>query len=269
MSQATATRTAAPPSVTPALAFLLALACGLIVANLYYAQPLTGLIGTSLQFAPATTGLLVTMTQLGYGLGLLAFVPLGDLDRQSQARSRRASSLRRRRCSPCRLPSRAGVFLAATLVVGIACTSVQILLPFAAHFTTDADRGRVIGSLTSGLMLGIMLARPAASFVTYYAGWRAVFAVSAALMGITAAIARGRHAALSTGHAVELLRHFALIAGVVARRADPAPARGLPRGALRKLQPVLDRGSAAARERALWIDPARHRACSRLPAPAA
>jgi hypothetical protein len=82
----------------------------------------------------------------------------------------------------------AGVFLAATLVVGIACTSVQILLPFAAHFTTDADRGRVIGSLTSGLMLGIMLARPAASFVTYYAGWRAVFAVSAALMGITAAI---------------------------------------------------------------------------------
>jgi hypothetical protein len=69
MSQATATRTAAPPSATPALAFLLALACGLIVANLYYAQPLTGLIGTSLQLAPATTGLLVTMTQLGYGLG--------------------------------------------------------------------------------------------------------------------------------------------------------------------------------------------------------
>jgi MFS family permease len=79
MSQATATQTDAPPSVTPALAFLLALACGLIVANLYYAQPLTGLIGTSLQLAPATTGLLVTMTQLGYGLGLLAFVPLGDL----------------------------------------------------------------------------------------------------------------------------------------------------------------------------------------------
>lgn len=187
MSQATGTRTAAPPSVTPALAFLLALACGLIVANLYYAQPLTGLIGTSLQLAPATTGLLVTMTQLGYGLGLLAFVPLGDLidNRRLAVASVLIAAAALLAMS---FAQTAGVFLAATLVVGIACTSVQILLPFAAHFTTDADRGRVIGSLTSGLMLGIMLARPAASFVTYYAGWRAVFAVSAALMGITAAM---------------------------------------------------------------------------------
>src|SRR5262249_57617392 len=79
MSQATASRTNAPASITPALAVLLALACALIVANLYYAQPLTGLIGPALGLAPAQTGLLVTMTQLGYGLGLLTFVPLGDL----------------------------------------------------------------------------------------------------------------------------------------------------------------------------------------------
>jgi predicted MFS family arabinose efflux permease len=187
MSQGTASRTDAPPSVTPALTFLLALACALIVANLYYAQPLTGLIGPVLGLAPAQTGLLVTMTQLGYGLGLLAFVPLGDLiDNRRLAVANlviAAAALVGIACAPA-----AGVFLAATLVVGIACTTVQILLPFAAHFTTETDRGRVIGSLTSGLMLGIMLARPAASFVTYYAGWRAVFGGSAALMTLMAAI---------------------------------------------------------------------------------
>ena len=187
MSQATASRTDAPASITPALTVLLALACALIVANLYYAQPLTGLIGPALGLAPAQTGLLVTMTQLGYGLGLLAFVPLGDLiDNRRLAVANlliAAAALVGIACAPA-----AGVFLAATLVVGIACTTVQILLPYAAHFTTEADRGRVIGSLTSGLMLGIMLARPAASFVTYYAGWRAVFGGSAVLMTLMAAI---------------------------------------------------------------------------------
>jgi predicted MFS family arabinose efflux permease len=187
MLQATTSRTDAPPSVTPALTFLLALACALIVANLYYAQPLTGLIGPALGLAPGETGLLVTVTQLGYGLGLLAFVPLGDLiDNHRLAVASlliAAVALVVIAYAPA-----AGVFLAATLVVGIACTTVQILLPFAAHLTTEADRGRVIGSLTSGLMLGIMLARPAASFVTYYAGWRAVFALSAALMTLLAAI---------------------------------------------------------------------------------
>ena len=187
MLQATTSRTDAPPSVTPALTFLLALACALIVANLYYAQPLAGLIGPALGLAPGETGLLVTVTQLGYGLGLLAFVPLGDLiDNHRLAVASlliAAVALVVIACAPA-----AGVFLAATLIVGIACTTVQILLPFAAHLTTEADRGRVIGSLTSGLMLGIMLARPAASFVTYYAGWRAVFALSAALMTLLAAI---------------------------------------------------------------------------------
>ena len=187
MSQATATQTDAPPSVTPALAFLLALACGLIVANLYYAQPLTGLIGTSLQLAPATTGLLVTMTQLGYGLGLLAFVPLGDLidNRRLAVTSVLIAGAALLAMS---FAQTAGVFLAATLVVGIACTSVQILLPFAAHFTTDADRGRVIGSLTSGLMLGIMLARPTGSFVAQLTSWPVVFKGSAVLMVAVAAV---------------------------------------------------------------------------------
>jgi predicted MFS family arabinose efflux permease len=186
MSQVAATGTIAR-TVTPALTLTLALACGLIVANLYYAQPLVGPIGEALRLPSVQTGLLVTMTQLGYGLGLLLLVPVGDLIENRRVAGASIA------CAGAALivmalAQSAAVFLAATLVLGIACTSVQILLPFAAHFSSDADRGRVIGSLTSGLMLGIMLARPVASLVTYAAGWRPVFAGSALLMGLVALV---------------------------------------------------------------------------------
>src|SRR5262245_8107650 len=177
----------APRSITPALAFMLALSCGLIVANFYCAQPLTGLIGEALGLAPAQTGLIVTLTQSGYALGLLLVVPLGDLveNRTLAVASIAAAMAALVAMATVRF---ADMFLAATLLLGVACSSVQVLLAYAAHFTTDTNRGRVIGGLTSGLMLGIMLARPVASFVTYYAGWRAVFALSAALMGVVAVI---------------------------------------------------------------------------------
>ena len=74
---ATPHATAAQPHAW--LVLLVATACGLAAANLYYAQPLAGLIGASLGLSPAATGLIVTLTQIGYGLGLLFIVPLGDL----------------------------------------------------------------------------------------------------------------------------------------------------------------------------------------------
>jgi predicted MFS family arabinose efflux permease len=186
MSQLAATVTTAR-LVTPALTLTLALSCGLIAANLYYAQPLVGPIGAALHLPSAETGLLVTMTQLGYGLGLLLLVPIGDLLENRRVAS--ASIL----CAAAALivmalAQSAAVFLLATLVLGVACTAVQILLPFAAQLTSEAERGRVIGSITSGLMLGIMLARPLASLVTYAAGWRLVFVGSAVLMGIVAVV---------------------------------------------------------------------------------
>src|SRR5262245_43223934 len=177
----------APRSVTPTLALALALACGLIVANLYYAQPLTGLIGADLGLAAAQTGLLVTATQLGYGLGLIVFVPVGDLI-ENRRLALVSLTVAMTALIAIAFAHASAAMLAATFVVGLACTLVQILLPYAAHFTTDADRGRVIGMLTSGLMLGIMLARPVASFITHYAGWRAVFVLSAGLMALVAAI---------------------------------------------------------------------------------
>jgi predicted MFS family arabinose efflux permease len=150
----------------------------LIAANLYYAQPLTGLIGAALDIPPAAIGMLVALTQVGYGLGLVLIVPLGDL-----LENRRLTvfviCLDAVALLAMSLAHTSGLFLFATFVVGIGGSSVSILLPFAAHLATDIDRGRVIGTLTSGLMLGIMLARPLASFETYYFGWRVVFAASA------------------------------------------------------------------------------------------
>ena len=179
--------TSTPRAVSPTLALALALACGLIVANLYYVQPVTGLIGTYLGLAPAQTGLLVTAAQLGYGLGLIVFVPIGDLI-ENRLLALMSLIVAMAALMTIAFAQSSAAILAAAFVVGLACTLVQILLPYAAHFTTDADRGRVIGMLTSGLMLGIMLARPVASFVTHYAGWRAVFALSAGLMALVAAV---------------------------------------------------------------------------------
>jgi len=164
---------------------VLAVACGLLAANLYYAQPLTGLIGADLHMPATATGLFVTLTQLGYGIGLLFVVPLGDLLENRRLVTVLVGIAATALLGIYLCPN-AGLFLVFTLIVGIGATTVQVLLPFAAHFATDRDRGRVIGALTSGLMLGILFARPVASLETYYYGWRAVFATSAAMLALLA-----------------------------------------------------------------------------------
>ncbi len=189
MSQDNIARAQSVVAVTSGLAIVLALGCGLIAANLYYAQPLTGPIGAAFAIPPAETGLLVTVTQIGYGLGLLFVVPLGDLieNRRLVVVAVCAAGVSLIAMSTAQ---HALVFLFGALALGIASTAVQILLPYAAHLTPAAHRGRVLGLLTSGLMLGIALARPLASLVTSGFGWRAMFALSAILMMVIAAVLR-------------------------------------------------------------------------------
>jgi predicted MFS family arabinose efflux permease len=199
--------------ITPLRTVLLALACGLIAANLYYAQPLTALVAASLSVPPTAAGLLVTVTQIGYGLGLLLVVPLGDL-----FENRRLAVVLIAIDAVALLgiasSGSAGIFLGAALIVGTTSATVQILLPFTAHFTTDADRGRIIGALTSGLMLGIMLARPLASVVAFYFGWRAIFVISAGLLGLLAmalALAMPRHQPASKLRYGDILRSLPVL----------------------------------------------------------
>ncbi|MET3288775.1 UNVERIFIED_CONTAM: putative MFS family arabinose efflux permease [Brevibacillus sp. OAP136] len=165
------------------LIILLSAACGLIVANLYYAQTLVGPIRDELGLTSTAAGLIVTVTQIGYVVGLLFIVPLSDI-------------LENRRLTVCMLivaigglltsayAPHASWFLIASLFIGIGSVVAQILVPFAAYLATEEQRGRVVGNVMSGLLLGIMFARPLASFTTSLWGWRAIFIMSAIVIAL-------------------------------------------------------------------------------------
>jgi predicted MFS family arabinose efflux permease len=176
-------------AVSTRTTFLLAAACGLIVANIYYPQPLAGPISAALGLSPHATGLIVTLTQIGYGGGLLLLVPLGDL-----VETRRltlvligvaALGLLGVALSPHAIP-----FLIASLLVGLGSVAAQVLIPYAAHLAPEAVRGRVVGNVMSGLMLGVMLARPVASLIAQLSSWHVVFLISAGAMIVLAWVLR-------------------------------------------------------------------------------
>jgi predicted MFS family arabinose efflux permease len=171
----------AAPDMPAGLTLLLAVASGVVAANVYYAQPLIGPISVALGLSPQHVGLIVSMTQIGYGAGLLLLVPLGDLieNRWLVVMLVGVATLALAGAAVVTQPS---AFLACALLTGVGSVAVQLLVPYAAHLAPDAVRGRIVGLVTSGLMLGIMLARPAASFVTQALSWRAVFVIAALLM---------------------------------------------------------------------------------------
>jgi predicted MFS family arabinose efflux permease len=220
----TAEVTPDPDTVSRGLTFLLALSCGLIAANIYYAQPLIGPISAALGLSLHAAGLIVTMAQIGYGVGLLLIVPLGDL-----TENRRlicvmigiaALALLGAACSTHALP-----FLIAALFIGLGSVAVQIILPYAAHLAPEATRGRVIGNVATGLMLGVMLARPVASFLASISSWQTVFFLSSMAMMVLAIVLRRtlpRRAPVARLHYGELLTsmlRLALTSRVLQRRA--------------------------------------------------
>jgi predicted MFS family arabinose efflux permease len=213
-----------PPVMTTGLAVLLSTACGLIVANLYYAQPLAGLIGPALGLSPAAAGLIVTLTQLGYGMGLLLIVPLGDLvENRSLILLLSASGIAA--LLGAALAGSPALFLGASLCIGLSSVSVQILVPYASHLTPEATRGRVVGNIMSGLMLGIMLARPVASLIAHQASWRAVFVLSASILLLVSlvlarALPRRKPASgIGYGHLLLSMARLARTTPVLQRRA--------------------------------------------------
>jgi predicted MFS family arabinose efflux permease len=192
------------------LSLLLATACCLIVANIYYAQPLVGPISASLGLSPQAAGLIVTMTQIGYGAGLLLVVPLGDLI-ENRTLVLATLSVGALALAGAAVSTHALPFLAAALFIGLGSVAVQVLVPYAAHLAPEAVRGRVVGNVMSGVMLGIMLARPAASFLADALSWHAVFVVSAMVMiglGVVLRIALPRRLP------VQGLRYGALVASM-------------------------------------------------------
>ncbi|GAB1158590.1 MFS transporter [Paenibacillus illinoisensis] len=167
------------------LVFLLAASCGLIVANLYYAQTVIGPISDSTGLSPAAAGLIVTLTQVGYVIGLLFIVPLSDI----MENRRLVTSflvLLVVALTAAAFSTHAVLFLTASLVIGVGSVVAQILVPYATYLTSEEQRGQVVGNVMSGLLLGIMLARPVASFITDAFGWQAVFIFSAIVIALLA-----------------------------------------------------------------------------------
>jgi predicted MFS family arabinose efflux permease len=163
------------------LSMLLAVACGVSVANVYYAQPLLGQIAAGLHVGAARLGLVTTVTQAGYLAGLILIVPLGDLaDRRRLivAQGLLASA----GLVTAGLATGTAVFLAASAVVGLACVVVQVIVAYAAATCGPARRGAVVGFVTSGVVIGILLARTASGLIADLLGWRAVYFTSAGLM---------------------------------------------------------------------------------------
>ena len=179
----------AVPAITPAMMFLMAVACGAIVANLYYAQPLIALIAPSVGLGTVAASLVVTLTQIGYGVGLILLVPLADMVENRRLVVLTLSGTVVALLIAALAPS-AGIFLFAALLIGLSSVAAQVLIPMAAHMAPDAIRGRVVGNIMSGLLLGILLARPVASVVAELFGWRAIFFLSTLLMaGLLAVLA--------------------------------------------------------------------------------
>ncbi|WP_232077352.1 MFS transporter [Variovorax sp. PBL-E5] len=178
---------AAPPGLSSGQMLLFAVACGLCVANIYFAQPLLGPIAAALQLPAGLAGLIMTLTQLGYGAGLLLLVPLADV-----MENRRLIVLAMGGAviglAGIALSDSAASFLAASFIVGGCAVAAQVLVPLASHLAPEATRGKVVGNIMAGLLGGIMLARPFSSMVAAAFGWRAVFWISAALMALVALV---------------------------------------------------------------------------------
>jgi predicted MFS family arabinose efflux permease len=163
------------------LTALFAVACGMMVANLYYAQALIGEIAPALGLRDSLAGLVVTLTQLGYGAGLLLIVSLADLVENKRLILTMLAGATIGLVGLL-LAHAPGSFFLFSFVTGFCSVGAQVMVPFAAHLAPEESRGRVVGNIMGGLIAGIMLARPLANALAAIGGWRTVFAVSAAAM---------------------------------------------------------------------------------------
>ncbi|GLK54416.1 putative MFS family arabinose efflux permease [Methylopila capsulata] len=189
MTNVAETADGAAPAVDQKLVLFAAVACGAIVANLYYAQPLVDLIARDLALAPSAASGVVSLTQIGYGVGLILLAPLVDLTETRRLLTLTLGAAALALAATALAPSGAA-FFAASFAIGVASTAAQMLLPIVANAAPAETRGQTVGTVMSGLLLGILLARPVASVLADVAGWRAVFGISAGLMVVIAVTLR-------------------------------------------------------------------------------
>ena len=185
MQPDTPTQPTKPPSRR--LIWLLTVGTGASVANLYYNQPLLSSIARTFHATPRAAGAIATLTQAGYAVGLLLFVPLGDI-----VERRRLITLLLCLVAGALLIAGLGptlsVVMAASFAVGVTTVVPQLLLPLAAGLAPAAMRGRIVGQVVSGLLVGILAGRAVAGVVGDVAGWRVMFLGASAAMLLLAVV---------------------------------------------------------------------------------
>jgi predicted MFS family arabinose efflux permease len=201
----------AGPRMSRRLVLLLAIACGAAVANNYYAQPLLHTIATTFGVPVATAGLLVTAGQVGYAAGLALLVPLGDVLERRRLISRMLVLTAAAQALAATAPSIA-VLASALAAAGVTSVVAQIIVPMAASLATDKQRGQVVGTVMSGLIIGILVARTVSGLIAAAAGWRLVFIMAAAAMLLLAAVL---HRALPEAGLSERISYRALLRSVL------------------------------------------------------
>jgi predicted MFS family arabinose efflux permease len=177
------TKTRFKPDLPKAHLPFLGLACAVGVSTMYYNQPLLGEMGRTYRASAGHTGFVAVATQVGYALGLLFFVPLGDVLERRALMMRMYAAVSVALVLTALAPTLAWL-LVASVVIGALASVTHVALPIAPDLVSHEQRGRAIGIVMTGLLLGILLARTFAGWVSRIHGWRYVFVVAAVLNAI-------------------------------------------------------------------------------------
>jgi predicted MFS family arabinose efflux permease len=189
MSSSSLNLSASPSAEKPmpaSLVTLLATGAGLSVASLYYSQPMLGILAADMGARAVDIGFVPTLTQLGYAAGILLLAPLGDRHDRRTIILIKAALLMTSLLAAAVAPS-LGILLAASLAIGMTATLAQDIVPAAATLADASRRGKVVGTVMTGLLLGILLSRVVSGFVAEHFGWRSMFvlaAVGVAIIGV-------------------------------------------------------------------------------------
>jgi predicted MFS family arabinose efflux permease len=171
--------------LTPVILWIMTIATGLVVANIYYNQPLLGDIANTFHISNGQAGQIAMYTQVGYATGLLFIVPLADMFKRKRLMLVDFAFIIAALLLAATAPN-VTILGIASFLVGIASVIPQILVPMAAHLAKPEERGKKIGFVMSGLLIGILLSRTLSGFIGEHWGWRSMFYIAAGLMVVMA-----------------------------------------------------------------------------------
>ena len=166
--------------MTKFLAILFAICSGLAIGNLYWAQPLLVQIMNTFGLPAANGGLLVTATQIGYAIGILFIVPLGDfVERKRLIAIVMVLSIIA--LISCAIAPSFTILALSLFSMGIVTISGQVILPLAGDLSREEERGHIVGIVSSGITTGILFSRFASGIIAGLWGWRSVYVIAAIL----------------------------------------------------------------------------------------